>query len=77
MFPAAISKVKPGAKVLDLCAAPGGKTTALAEKLQNEGVLVANEISNVRAKALRENLERWGVTNALITNESPEKLSLM
>lgn len=75
MFPAAISKVKPGAKVLDLCAAPGGKTTALAEKLQNEGVLVANEISNVRAKALRENLERWGVTNALITNESPEKLS--
>lgn len=75
MFPAAISNVKPGEKVLDLCAAPGGKTTALAEQLKNEGLLVANEISSVRAKALRENLERWGVTNSLITNESPEKLS--
>lgn len=75
MFPAAISKVKPGEKVLDLCAAPGGKTTALGEQLQNEGLLVANEISGVRVKALRENIERWGITNALITNESPEKLS--
>lgn len=75
MFPAAISKVKPGEKVLDLCAAPGGKTTALGEQLKNEGLLVANEISTVRSKALRENIERWGISNALITNESPERLS--
>lgn len=75
MFPAALSSVKPGDKVLDLCAAPGGKTTALGEQLKNEGLLVANEISATRAKALRENIERWGISNALITNESPEKLA--
>lgn len=77
MFPAALSSVKPGDKVLDLCAAPGGKTTALGEQLKNEGLLVANEISATRAKALRENIERWGISNALITNESPEKLALV
>lgn len=75
MFPAAISDVKPGDKVLDLCAAPGGKSTALGEKLQNDGLLVTNEISGVRVKALRENIERWGIANTLITNESPEKLA--
>lgn len=75
MFPAAISGVKPGDRVLDLCAAPGGKTTALGEQLKNKGLLVANEISSTRAKILRENIERWGISNALITNESPEKLT--
>ena len=75
MFPAALSGVKPGDRVLDLCAAPGGKTTELGEQLENEGLLVANEISGTRAKALRENIERWGISNALITNESPEALS--
>ena len=74
MFPAAISGVRPGERVLDLCAAPGGKTTALGEQLKGEGLLVANEISATRVKALRENIERWGISNALITNESPEKL---
>lgn len=75
MFPAAISGVKPGDKVLDLCAAPGGKTTALGEQLKNEGLLVANEISATRSKALRENIERWGISNTLITNESLERLA--
>lgn len=75
MFPAAISGVKPGQRVLDLCAAPGGKTTALGEQLKGEGLLVANEISATRAKALRENIERWGISNALIVNESPENLA--
>lgn len=76
MFPAAISTVKPGEKVLDLCAAPGGKTTALGEQLENKGLLVANEISAVRAKILRENVERWGISNALVTNETPENLAV-
>ncbi|MBD5429364.1 RsmF rRNA methyltransferase first C-terminal domain-containing protein [Lactobacillus sp.] len=75
MYPAQIADVQPGEKVLDLCAAPGGKSTALAEKLGGEGLLVANEISNTRAKILRENLERWGATNVVITNESPDKLA--
>lgn len=75
MFPAQIAMVKPGDKVLDLCAAPGGKSTALAEQLKGNGLLVANDISYSRAKILRENLERWGATNALITNEGPAKLA--
>ncbi|MDF7638938.1 RsmB/NOP family class I SAM-dependent RNA methyltransferase [Lactobacillus sp. ESL0791] len=74
MFPAEIVGVQPGERVLDLCAAPGGKSTALGEKLQNSGLLVANEISHSRAKILRENIERWGITNALITSEKPEDL---
>ncbi len=68
MFPAHAIPVKPGDKVLDLCAAPGGKSTALAQKLEGQGLLVANEISPSRAKILRENLERWGVANAIVTN---------
>ncbi len=75
MFPAYIANVKPGDKVLDLCAAPGGKTTALGEELKGQGLLVANEISTSRAKVLRENLERWGITNALITNDDTESLA--
>ncbi|MEB3365316.1 hypothetical protein SDC49_22535 [Lactobacillus sp. R2/2] len=51
------------------------KSTAIAEQLQSRGLLVANEISPSRAKVLRENLERWGVTNALITNDKPENLT--
>ena len=74
MFPAMIADIHLGDKVLDLCAAPGGKSTFIAEQLKGKGLLVANEISNTRVKALRENLERWGVINALITSASPEKL---
>ncbi|GAA3636270.1 RsmF rRNA methyltransferase first C-terminal domain-containing protein [Lactobacillus hamsteri] len=68
MFPAWIANVQAGEKVLDLCAAPGGKSTALGQALKGEGLLVANEISASRVKALRENIERWGISNALITN---------
>lgn len=75
MYPAVALGVKPGDIVLDLCAAPGGKSTALASALRNEGVLVANEISRSRAKDLRENLERWGATNVVVTNESPDHLA--
>lgn len=64
-----------GERVLDLCAAPGGKTTQLAGMMKQGGLLVANEINAKRAKALSENIERLGITNALVTNETPERLS--
>lgn len=64
----------PGERVLDLCAAPGGKSTQLAAKLCGKGLLVANEIVASRAAVLGENLERMGVKNAVVTNMSPENL---
>jgi 16S rRNA C967 or C1407 C5-methylase (RsmB/RsmF family) len=74
---AAAPKVCPeaGERVLDLCAAPGGKSTELAAKLQGKGLLVANDISNSRAQALLKNLELFGVKNALILSEEPKKLA--
>lgn len=74
MTPASLLPVKPGDKVLDLCAAPGGKSTELAAKLKGEGVLVSNDISNSRAKALLKNIELFGVRNAAIVSEAPVKL---
>src|SRR5690606_26872149 len=61
--------------VLDLAAAPGGKATTLAARMQGQGVLVANEVVRPRAWDLAENLERWGATNVLIMNEAPERLA--
>lgn len=75
MLPAAVFPVSPGDRVLDLCAAPGGKATALAAKLQGQGVLVANEISASRAKALLKNLEVSGVTNSFVTNTTANRLA--
>jgi NOL1/NOP2/sun family putative RNA methylase len=66
---------QPGEYVLDLAAAPGGKTTHIASLMQNTGLLVANEIHPKRVWDLAENLERCGVTNAIVTNESPQKLA--
>lgn len=74
MTPASVLPVKPGHRVLDLCAAPGGKSTELAARLQGEGVLVSNDISNSRAKALLKNLEIFGTKNAIIVSEDPAKL---
>jgi NOL1/NOP2/sun family putative RNA methylase len=65
---------KPGDRVLDLCAAPGGKTTHIAERLCGEGVLVSNEIHPARAKILSQNVERMGITNGIVTNEDSAKL---
>ncbi|MCR4718491.1 MAG: RsmF rRNA methyltransferase first C-terminal domain-containing protein [Firmicutes bacterium] len=67
--------IKPGDFVLDLCASPGGKATQAAEKLCGEGVLVANEIIEKRSKILAENIMRMGVKNAVVTNETPSRLS--
>lgn len=74
MLPASVLPVNPGDRVLDLCAAPGGKSTHLAAKLGGRGLLVANDASASRAKALLKNLTVWGCTNSVITGETPEKL---
>lgn len=76
MTPAGILPVAPGERVLDLCAAPGGKATALGAKLRGEGLLVANDISASRAKALLKNLEVFGIGNSFVTNAAPAKLAV-
>lgn len=75
MTPAARLPVAPGDYVLDLCAAPGGKATALGAALNGQGLLVANDISSSRAKALLRNLELFGISNVFVANEKPEKLA--
>jgi NOL1/NOP2/sun family putative RNA methylase len=67
--------VRPGQRVLDLAAAPGGKATQIAALLDNQGVLVANEVEGSRIKALGENLERWGARNVVLLNETPGRLA--
>lgn len=75
MSPGAVLPVEEGERVLDLCAAPGGKATQVAARLGRRGVLYANDISASRAQALRKNLELAGVRNVFITAETPEKLA--
>lgn len=64
-----------GMKVLDLAAAPGGKSTHLLSYLDNTGLLVSNEISTKRSKILAENIERFGARNVIVTNESADRLA--
>ena len=65
--------VDPGnGKILDLCAAPGSKTTYIASKMASQGLLVSNEINAKRAKVLSSNIERMGITNTVVTNNSPK-----
>ncbi|GAX89807.1 RsmB/NOP family class I SAM-dependent RNA methyltransferase [Effusibacillus lacus] len=75
MLPAELLQVQPGSRVLDLCAAPGGKSIQLAARLGTEGLLVANDLHPQRAKVLLKNIERYGVVNAIVLNESPERLA--
>ena len=75
MSAAALLDPQPGERVLDLAAAPGGKTTQLAAFMQGSGLLVANEIKDKRLGHLAVNVERWGAGNVVITNETPERLA--
>lgn len=75
MTPASLLPITPGDKVLDLCAAPGGKSTELGARLCGRGVLVSNDISNSRAKALLKNIELFGIRNPIIISEAPGKLT--
>ena len=75
MAPAALLDPRPGERVLDLCAAPGGKSTQLAGRMAGRGLLVCNEIHPKRAAILASNAERLGVANALILNEHPARLA--
>lgn len=69
MSAAALLAPKPGMRVLDLCAAPGGKSTQLATYLGDSGLLVSNEINTQRSRILSQNIERMGIKNAIVTNE--------
>lgn len=64
-----------GDRVLDLCAAPGGKSTQIAARLQGTGLLVSNEIVGARAKILSRNIERMGIKNAVVLREEPGRLT--
>lgn len=75
MLPAAMLAAKPGDRVLDLCAAPGGKSTQLIDDMKDTGLLVSNDISASRGKAIVKNLERFGMGRILVTAETPEKLA--
>ena len=66
--------VHPGEKVLDLCAAPGGKSTQIGAKLEGKGILISNEPNAQRARILSQNIERMGIRNAVVLCEYPEKL---
>lgn len=75
MVSVAILKPVPGERILDLCAAPGGKTTQIAAALKGEGLLISNEPEPGRAKVLASNLERMGVCNAAVVNTYPDALA--
>ena len=75
MLPATLLDAKPGEKVLDLCAAPGGKSTQIAGAMKGEGMLICNEIIPNRAKILSENIERMGIENAIVTNADSATLA--
>ena len=75
MASAAVLDAKPGERVLDLCAAPGGKSTQIAAALAGRGLLVSNDPEPSRAQALAGNLERMGVSNAVVTCALPGRLA--
>lgn len=75
MAPAQVLNPQPGEMILDLCAAPGGKSTQILSLMKNQGLLVTNDTNPKRAQALIRNVDRWGARNSIITCESPERLA--
>lgn len=75
MCSAPLLNVSPGERVLDLCSAPGGKGTQLAQAMRGNGVLILNEVNFTRAKILSQNIERLGVTNSAVISETPERIA--
>ena len=75
MSAVALLDPQPGERVCDLCAAPGGKTTQIAARMEGKGFLLCNEYSPKRAKILSRNIERMGVAHALVTNETVQRLA--
>lgn len=66
---------RPGERVLDLCAAPGGKSSHIASRMKGSGFLLSNEIHPARARILSQNMERMGVRNAVVSNEDAQSLA--
>lgn len=75
MVPVELLDIQPGHRVLDLCAAPGGKSTQIASKLQGQGTLVSNDIASERIKPLVKNIELAGVRNAIVLNDHPANIA--
>lgn len=75
MAPASVLGACPGERVLDLCAAPGGKSTQIGAAMKGEGLLVCNEIHPARARILSQNIERMGIGNALVVSHEPAVLA--
>lgn len=72
MAPVEVLDPRPGETVLDICAAPGGKSTQILSRLEGKGALLANEADRSRAQALAGNIERMGYTNAAVTCSSAQ-----
>lgn len=75
MIVAELLSAKPGERILDLCAAPGGKSSQIAGKMQGEGLLVCNEYVPARAEILSQNMERMGAAACVILNESADRMA--
>lgn len=75
MSPGAYLPIEPGDRILDMCAAPGGKSTQILARMEHKGVLVSNDISASRVKALLKNLENFGAKQSIVTSETSEKLA--
>ncbi|MDE7246647.1 MAG: RsmB/NOP family class I SAM-dependent RNA methyltransferase, partial [Lachnospiraceae bacterium] len=68
---------EPGERILDLCAAPGGKSTQIAGRMQGKGLLVSNEVMGERARVLSQNVERMGVSACVVCSEKPERMAVL